>query len=225
MTDTFTDESILEDTDLPPEHDTSGDYSPEGPSLDFMDEALSNFVKRPATAVSREYKQRTAAVLNSVMSARIQRPGSGLADAAAIIAYGDAFATAAGNLADEDERARKLLTVITSPGNPYVGFAIVATSLISQLFRNHQDEAGQIKQGWRDRKKTPRAERPKVEIKIPLTKKRIFLRVPFKLKFGGVLTSQSVEPQQLVNGVFSNEKVVKELRKRGINIAAANQPR
>lgn len=231
MTASFADELTSED--LPPEEDPVLDhpyYQPEpgmqGPDdadFDFLDVALAEFLKRPKTQTAREYEKKTKALLNSAMRFTITNSAT-VPDAAAIIVHGSAFAAAAGVLADEDKKAARLLDVICTPGNPYVMFAMAAIPLFTQLARNHEPQIAHAAQTRKERRAarkagTPRTPRAKVNVTIPIIKRTIGIPVGFKLKFY-YFKGQTIEPQALAQGVFSNEKVLAELKKRGIDIAA-----
>lgn len=171
-------------------------------------------IKKDKTATAKEYETKVQSILKEGIKFGLGMPeGRGLADVAAILAYGPDFAERAGELADFDERAKKALDIITAPDNPWLMFALAALPFVAQVFRNHE---GQIK-ARRDRpklskeeRKAQRAARPRAEFTVF---KRKF-RVPFRLKLQfGFLRSGTAEPGFLVNKVFSNEDVQKMLHK------------
>jgi hypothetical protein len=234
MTDTFTDQewSPPDADSLPPENGETP-YIPEdipgrgqdddAITFDFLDDNLADFLKKPTTAKAREYQKKVNAFLNTGMRFCIQQPGL-LPDAAAIIAHGGKFAKACGDLADADETAAKFLDIITSPQNPYVMFAVTAIPLVAQLIRNHEPQLAEVPGKFRNRKKSTRAERkaarmakPGLEIRIPVLRRKMTLRLPVGLRLG-YGRSQTVDPERLAAGVFANEKVRRELDKRGIQI-------
>lgn len=196
------------------------------PSLKFVDADIGEFIKKPKTAIAREYEHKTEAALNSVMRLLAQNPKT-VPDAAAIIAYGDNFASAVGEVAEINKQTRRMIDLILSPESPWLALAIAGIPLATQLLRNHEPaitakrEASRNKPKMtREQRKAARAEtkanRPKVTVK--LFRREIKLSIPFKLKFNFVM-SQTLEPQALSDAVFKNEAVLKALKKRGIDVA------
>ena len=203
----------------PPEHSNGND-----PSFKFIDADIGEFIRKPKTAIAREYEHKTEAALNSVMRFLAQNPKT-VADAATIIAYGDNFASAVGEVAEINRNTRRMIDLILSPESPWLALAIAGIPMFTQLMRNHETTVASVPQAFKNRpdratRKANRAEakanRPKVSFK--LFKREIRFTVPFKLKFGFVM-SQTVEPEALTRAVFSNEQVVKALKKRGIDVA------
>jgi hypothetical protein len=202
-----------------PSHD-NGD----SPSLKFIDADIGEFIKRPKTAVAREYEKKTQSALNTVMRFCAQNPKL-VPDAAAIIAYGDDFAAAVGEVSEINKRTRQMIDIVLSPESPWLALAIAGIPLMTQLLRNHETNVSSIGEAVKNRpskdeRKAARAEakasRPKAKIK--LFKREITISLPVRVKFG-FLMSQTVEPDALAKAVFSNEQVVKALKKRGINVA------
>ena len=224
MTDTFAVEDLEEDI-LGPEADS--EPSEDVPGTGQIDTSFfeapdfADFIKKPRSAAARDYEKRTASLLKTVAFARMQSPG-GLPDAATLIYHGPKFASAAGMLAAEDKHAAKMIDLITSPENPYVMFAIAGIPLVAQLLRNHEAELAEARKHvkmTRAQRKAAAAGKPKpvAEITIPVIKKKIKVKLPFRIKFE-FFRGQSVEPAAIVNSVFSDPRVRRELRKQGINI-------
>lgn len=226
MTDTFADEDLDVEHlspddddipgDIPPAAGASGEYT--GPDMSFMDSPdFGDFVKLPKTARAREYEKRTASALKAAMLACLGNPGTE-PDAAAIIYHGSSFSKAAGLLADKDERAARFIDILTSPDNPYILFALAAVPLVSQLARNHEKQLaavpGKVKMSRAERK-AQRASKPAVEVTIPFIKRKI--KLPFRIKIGlSIFRTQSVDPNTLMQRVFNDPVVVRELRKQGM---------
>jgi hypothetical protein len=194
------------------------------PGLKFIDADIGEFIKRPKTAIAREYEHKAESALNAVMRFCAQNPKT-VPDAAAIIAYGDNFAAAVGEVAEINPKTRRMIDLILTPESPWLALAIAGIPLATQLMRNHQESLATIPSrfGSREQRKAAKAERkaskasqPKFTFKI--LGKQIGIRIPLKFKLG-ILTSQTVEPESLTNAVFSNEQVVKALKKRGIDVA------
>jgi hypothetical protein len=190
--------------DVPPS--SNGQSDNERMKFRFIDADLGQFMRRPKTAVAREYEGKAAAILGMLTRNSIGNPDT-IADAAAYIAYGDKLAAAAGEMAEEGEFARKFLDAIASPSSPYLAFGLAALPLVAQLMRNHEKEI--VKPV-----RTVRA-----SFKIPFRKKPLSIRVPLKVQLPKQFRAQTVEPKTCANLVFSNPDVIKALKKRGIDIA------
>jgi hypothetical protein len=242
LTSTLSEDALGEDYD---EYDPSDE--PEDPfaeetegeerkhTTNFMDADIGEFIKRPKTATARAYEKKTQAILNAGMRFTIKSPQT-LPDAAAFIAYGDEVAAAAGEFAEDSEFARKTLDFITAPENSAVVFALAVLPLVSQLYRNHHDLYMSAKQRQqvglpegtplsrkerRAQRKAQRAARPGIKVGFG----RFKYKLPFTVEmFGSNISryamSQSVDPPALAKEVFSNQKVVAALKKRGINIGS-----
>jgi len=199
-------------------HKEAPDYSDLFKAPDFSD-----FVKKTETAVAKEYKTKTRSFLKYVLMGAVQN--NDLPDAAAIIKHGNAFANATGTLADENEMVRKAIDIIASPANPYMAFAIAAMPLISQIFRNHEQEIKTIPdniRSKRERRKLAKEQgikrgKPTLNLKIFGRTIKIGLGLRFPVgRFMLAVTSQSQEPQAVVYEVFSDVKVIRALEKQGI---------
>jgi hypothetical protein len=183
---------------------------------------LAAFIKKPRSAVAKEYEDRTKAFLKAGLIGAIN--AGNLPDAATLIEHGPGFASAAGYLADADERARKVIDFISAPANPYAMFLMTALPLVSQLVRNHERELAAAPQAFRTRKerrearKTERAAQPKAQIHLPFGKTlTIGLKARFPVgKVFAAFRTQTTSPEDITVKVFSNPAVVRELRKQGV---------
>jgi hypothetical protein len=209
------------DTYVPPGDPPRNGYD-DGPSLKFIDADIGEFIKRPKTAIARDYEKKTQSALNAVMRFCAQNPAT-VPDAAAIIAYGDDFSAAMGEVAEVNAGTRKMIDLILAPESPYLALAIAGIPLITQIFRNHEASLSSLPYRFRQSKTERKANkverkasRPRISFK--LFKREIKVTIPFRVKLG-FLVSQTVEPNALANAVFSNEQVVKALKKRGIRVA------
>jgi len=171
------------------------------------DANLADFVKIPKTQVAREYEKRTAAALNSVFKGLAGNPST-VIDAATILAYGDGLSASAGELAQQDEKARGIIDFITSPSNPWVAFAMIAIPFGAQLLRNHETDIDNMKPVKRV-----------VGVKIPFTKKAISIPLRFRLRLPRKLRAHTVQPVAMLD-VFNHPDVKKALKRRGISVAA-----
>lgn len=218
----------------PPPLFTDDELPPEGPpDLNVIIGAppISEFLHPKRTATQREYEQRVASVLRAGLIGALNT--GQITDAAAIIRFGPQFARATGHLADANETARKGIHAVTSPSDPLLSFVMSALPLVSQLFRNHQDQFAAIPE-MRQSRKVKRAQakaaaangevKPEARfgVKIPGTRFRIPLRVSMNARslgkiFSG-LKAQTQEPATLANTVFSDEKTLLALQKLGVTI-------
>lgn len=159
------------------------------------------------TQRAREYESKVEGLLNLAMRACVGSPAT-VADGAAIIEYGPALASKAGDLADADARVRRALDLITSgTDNPYLALAFAAMPLVAQIARNHETSAEVT--GSR-----------RIEFRIPFTKgkKTLGFNVRFKLR-NPLLRSMTVEPTYLNSHVFGNSEIGPELTRQGVNVA------
>ena len=190
---------------------------------------FSAFVKTTRTTRSREYEKKVNSVLKTVFFASLNNQQ--LPDAATILDRGPAFALAAGNLADHDERVARALDMLTAPDNPYVVALITGIGLIGQLARNHEQELSNIPDAVRQTRRERKARRAaganavnnrhRVQIKLPLGRSVSFA-VRFKFRsfrhIGKIFRVQTQEPIAVVNRVFSDQKLLDALAKQGIVI-------
>lgn len=186
---------------------------------------LAFLIKPRKSKRADEYTAKTASFLKAGFMGSMNT-GHG-ADAAAILKHGAQFARATGTLADSSERARHYLDIMTAPDSPWLGFAMTALPLISQLMRNHEATISQIpesaKRGWKESRaarkmaketgiKTPSG--PRVNVKIPFIKKEIGLRLRVKFPIKTIFrafASQTDHPDKLAAEVFSDPTVQKAL--------------
>lgn len=200
--------------DLGPSEDIGEDWAP--PRVDtpdderlkfrFIDSDMAQFMRRPKTAIAREYEGKAAAILGLLTRNSIGDPDT-IADAATYLAYGDKLSAAAGEIADESEIARKIFDAIASPASPYLAFTLTAIPMIAQLIRNHEKE-------------TVKPVRVVgANIKVPFRKKPISIRIPLRPGLPKRFRAQTVDPKKCAELVFSNPDVAKALRRRGINVA------
>jgi hypothetical protein len=223
----------------PPPHNGSGKQPPpqgnHGRDYSSLFDApdMASFVAEPRTAVARDYEQRAKSLLKTLMVNSLVREN--YADAATYLYYGPATANAAGYLAAADDKAKRLMDMVTSPANPYVLFGLAIAPLLAQLGRNHEVELAKLPEmrrrsrAQRKAAKTARRDQPQAEaqvkIKIPFLRKEIPVRINLKRVLPNALNgfrAQTTEPQNLVNTVFSDEKLIKELRKQGIGVRFQN---
>ena len=187
----------------------------------------SDFVKVTApNSKARGYEMRVLSILKVGLVGSIN--AQNYPDAATLIKHGPGFAKAAGNLAAEDARAAALVNMLTAPDSPYLMFAAVAIPLVSQLFRNHQDEIVEAGSTIRSRRASrkqaklagTRAETPPLTIHLGKRRIKLPIRLRVKLpKLSNVLKAfltPTQHPQQVAAEVFNDPAVIKELHKRGI---------
>jgi hypothetical protein len=195
---------IGEATDVPPNGDGPG--NDERVKIRFIDADLGQFMRKPRTAIAREYEGKAAAVLGILTRNAIGNPDT-IADAAAFLAYGDKLAAAAGEVAEESEFARKFFDAIASPSSPYLAFGLTALPLIAQLARNHEREVVKPVKTYN------------FTVKVPFTKKSWDLKIPLRPRLPQRFRSQTVDPKVCAGLVFGNADVMKALKKRGIDVA------
>jgi hypothetical protein len=188
----------------------------------------TTLVKPKSTATSREYRDKTYSMLKSLTIAFIK--SGNMPDAAACIQHGPGFGVAMGQLADQDERAKRMLDFLTSPSNPYVNALLIGTSLISQLVRNHeialQALPNNIKMSRRQRKamRQARAEVPP-RFTMHLFGREIPIRWNPRVKIGALFAgfrSQTAPPEDLTEHIFSDPKLLKALADQGIIVLKTN---
>jgi hypothetical protein len=217
------------ETGTGPEVNANGFYPDDGekPGIQIITGApdLKDFLKPKRTQQQREYEERTAAVLKQALIGTLN---SGNArDAATIIRFGPAFARGTGHLADSNEKARATIHAMTTPGNPWMAFAMTGLPFVAQLIRNHENEIAEIpvkrKQAKAERKHRKETGAPKPEprfrVKVPFTRFSIPLR--FNVKLPALLAgfrTQTQEPDTLAESVFSDPKVLRALVDLGITI-------
>lgn len=214
------DEDMTDDDEYPPPQNGNGpDYT-----YLFAAPDLAKFVKPSASNTAREYEKKTAALLKAGMVGAIN--AGQFPDAATLIYHGPGFSTAVGQLADADERAKKVIDFLTTPANPYAMFLVTAIPMITQLLRNHETEVSAGKQAFATRKerktakKAEREARPKLKINLPFGR-TLTLGIRARFPVGKILASfrsQTTDPKDLTINVFSDPKVTEYLRKSGVNL-------
>ena len=203
---------------------TNGETPPEHIILDAPD--YSTFVKITRTTRSREYERKINSVLKTGFFVALQN--GQLPDAATILDKGPSFSLAAGNLADHDERAARIVDMLTAPDNPYVVFAITAIGLVGQLARNHEDVLQNVPQAVRQSRRERKARKAagtdnghRVQIHLPFGR-TVSLALRFRFRSLRNVTKlfrlQTQDPIAIVTRVFSDEKLRKALEKQGIVI-------
>lgn len=189
---------------------------------------FATLIRRPRTGVSREYEKKVQSAFKAVALGSIN--AGRLDDAAAIFWHGPGTATAIGNLAAADDHARKAIDMLTAPDNPWVVTVLTIIPMISQLARNHEPALQAVPGKFRMTRKARaeqrlrRAAEPQEQPRftIRMFGKSIPVRVKFRLiRFGrlfGPFRSQTHDPSQLVAHVFSDDKLLAELKKAGVEI-------
>lgn len=122
-------------------------------------------------------------------------------DAAALLMHSPNIAKSVGDLAASDPKVARGIDFLTEgTDNAYLGVILATVPLVLQVIRNHE----------------PSLEPEIRGIKIPFTKRR------FKIKFGiklGRIRNVTNDPKALYEHVFTDPKVVANLKKRGTNVA------
>jgi hypothetical protein len=202
-----------------PDDDTDTDWSAIFNAPDY-----SQLIRRTKTQRARAYEKKMNSLLKAGLVTSLNTRN--FPDAAAILKLGPAFSTATGELADTNVHARKVLDIITEPGNPVALFALTAIPLIAQLFRNHEPAIKAMPSTFKNRKERRAARAaaeetspPRFTVKLPFVKKQIKLRFGVHLRLSKVLAgfrSQTVEPEFLASQVFTDPDVLDALKKMGV---------
>jgi hypothetical protein len=202
----------------------------EGPTWEdlFAAPSYTQLIKPAQSRNAKEYQDKVYACLKAVMAGAIN--AGDLPDAAAILAYGPAFGSAAGQFADNSEWAARTIDMLTTPGNPAVMFLMTAIPLIGQLARNHEAELkaapGAIKQGRAERRAQREAQgqrQPRFTIRI--FKKHIPVYwSPKPSRLFGMFRSQTQDPKELTIAVFSDPNVQRALQKQGFRLVKTDAP-
>ena len=208
----------------PPEHDWMAIFN----APDF-----ASLVKPRVTAKSREYKAKSDSVLKTALVGALN--AQNFHDAAAILAHGPQFSTAVGTLADADEKAARIIDIVTSPSNPYVLFAMSAITLLGQVYRNHEkafnEAPGNYRANRARRREMRKAGAPKPPPRFTI---KAFGR-QWPVRFGANLRSmgfvlrgvrsQTQDPATLTEMVFTNPELIKALEKQfGIRLMQREAP-
>lgn len=165
----------------------------EAPNTDFMG-------KKARKAGALKYQKKASNLLTFATILSVQRPNY-VADGAAIVMTGKKLAVATGDLAAEDERVAGFLDMLDEGiQNPYLAFMIAAAPLAMQLVRNHE----------------PMLE-PKPR-KIGFWKFKVKIPIHLGLKLG-ILRNATAAPDQLLEHVFTDPKVVKKFQEMEVPVA------
>jgi hypothetical protein len=189
---------------------------------------FTSLVKRRKTNRSREYERKAASALKTVALGSIQ--AGNFPDAAAVLWHGPGAATAIGDLADADDRARAAIDMLTSPNSPWLVFAMTVTPLIAQILRNHEKEVREVPAKLNLSRKA-RAERKAAKtaaetapptFTLRLLGRKIPVRLKFRPRFASAfftgIRSQSHHPDQLTAQVFTDPELLAALDKMGIQL-------
>lgn len=189
---------------------------------------FTQFVKRTRTARGKEYEQKLASMGKAGFYFALH---NGMyPDAAAILEKGPSAAEKLGDLAAQDERIARGIDMLTAPDNPYFAAGVAVIGLLGQLWRNHEPEIQQLpammKESRAERKVRKSAEKdtPKrgIRVTLPFIKRTVTLGVKLKFpivgRMGKAVRMNTQEPQVIVNRVFSDPKLLRELKKQGIVI-------
>jgi len=155
----------------------------------------------PRPKKARDYERKVASPVRFAIKALIQNPST-MADAATLIQYGPDFCVAAGDFANENANAAKIIDFLCD-GTENAALAFVAASLpiALQIMRNHE----------------PTAEAsPAREIRIPFTKRTWKMKVKVRLPWRMRMFTQ--DPTDMTLGVLQTPGIVEALAKQGIRI-------
>lgn len=191
----------------------------------------SSFIKKTSTRNAKDYEKKIQSLMKAGFFGSVRN--GNIQDAALFIHHGPTLAATGGALADVDERVARVIDMVTAPDNPYVAFLLAAAGFAGQYVRNHEREFAALptaaKEGRAARKARKLAERENGQT---VTGNRLTVRLPFgksislglKFKFRSfsklalLWKLQTHDPAELVNQVFSDEKLLAALRKEGIVI-------
>lgn len=176
-------------------------------SLQFEDVPVNPILDKPKRGkIAREYEDRVAGLLSFAMRLCASNERT-VADAAAILEYGQPVASKAGDLAEADPRVKKAIDIITSGSeNPYAALVLASMPLIAQIMRNH--ETADLKQ--------------RIAVRVPFTKKEISIPFRFKLR-NPMLRSLTVPPDTLKEKIFGAPDIMVALQNEGISVAGMDR--
>jgi hypothetical protein len=228
---------ILDQSTVPPGTDdepSEGGYYQNGDGGEHTDFRLileapdfATFIKRAKNARVREYEKRTASALKALALGAMQ--ANNFPDAASVLWYGPAIATATGHIADTSDRARGILDIVTAPNSPWVALAASLMPLVAQLARNHEPALEELPKRFamgkkaraaRKEARTKAAEQtpPRFTIKIGRWQRPIRFQIsPWRIFTRGI-KAQTVDPIVVTSRVFTDEALLAELRRMGFNI-------
>lgn len=223
----------VDNRDVPdPAGDDDADWVPGQTLLEAPD--YGTMVRGKRTAKSKKYEAKSQSCLKAAALGALKH--GDLPDAAAIFKYGPTIARGAGDLASENERAAKTVDLLCSPDSPMVGLTIAGLALVSQLYRNNQQNIEKVK----EKRKLSRAERKALRDSGQLPPKeaafkKITINGPFKLKFniaiprkfgqvGKLFTAGTKNPRALCEEVFEDQNLLKALKDYGYEIVPTEAP-
>jgi hypothetical protein len=228
MVDILDEDTTLGDEPSPEQYAENGHEQPPDWAAIFNAPDLTTFVKPSNTQVAREYRQRMESILKAGLMGALNT--GNIPDAAAILMHGPGFASATGQLADADERARRAIDLVTAPASPVLLFAMTAIPLVSQLVRNHEKEVKEVPQNFKERRavrKNAKAAGVRTEPRFTFKVLGRTIPVRFRMKFNfgkmlGVLKTQTADPERLAYQVFSDPKLVTALQKQGFSFRGSD---
>jgi hypothetical protein len=207
--------------DSPPEDSASYSYDALFAAPDY-----SVLIKGRRSAGAREYETKVKSVMKSLAIGSL-RNGQ-FADSATFFRFGPGLSAATGDVCAVNDRAKKIVDMATAPDNPYVALGMVALPMIAQLFRNHEKQLEvipELRKEARQRRKQRRQEEDKrrtATVHIPFMRREIKVRIGLRFNpFRGsrlAFTASTKPPQDLIQQVFSDEKLQAALAKQGIEV-------
>lgn len=157
--------------------------------------------KKPRSAKAEEYEKKVTGIVGFAMRMCAGNPKT-VADAAALIEHGEAFAAKMGDLAAHDKRVQNGIDVIASGSdNPYIAVALATLPLISQIIRNHETETANP-----------------IQVKIPFIKRIFRPRIRVRLNVP-VLRALTEHPVSYIRRIFGDPAIKAALISNGIDVA------
>jgi hypothetical protein len=197
--------TLLDDELQEPASDAPPEETEDKIGLKFLDADVTDFIKGGNTAVAKEYTKKAQSLLGLALRMTVEQPET-VADAATIIAFGDGLASVTGELAEADEHVRTFIDAILTPSSPWLAFLAVGIPFTCQLFRNHEVPVRRIRIITIDRK-------------IPFSKKHLRFKVPLHVRLPKRIRATTTAPNTAAESVFSNPKIIAQLKKKGIDVA------
>jgi hypothetical protein len=191
--------------------------------------SYSEFIKTAPNSKARSYEKRVQSMMKAGMVMSLNNHD--WPDAATFLKHGPGFAKAAGNLAAEDERAARIVDMMTAPDSPYIMFVMVAIPMIAQLTRNHQADivkAAETRKSRRAARKDAKAagvkppKNPVRPITVHLFKREWKLPIGVRVKMPNLkkafqaFLAPTQYPNEIAGEVFNDPSVRKALHKMGI---------
>lgn len=178
---------------------------------DFMVDAAdipdaSLLEEKQQTPRSKRYQKKANVPFRLATKKLMQHPET-LPDAATFMLYAPKLTRAVGDLADENERFRNAIDMLSDTvENPYAAIFASTIPFALQILRNHEPDAETMHHG------------------IPIWKgKRILTRFTFRIKVGW-LRAATYEPSAITQYVFTNPQIVSVLSKQGMVKVENEQP-